>query len=652
MKEKKISIAEQLLSVRNEAGKKTIRILGLKIKMKSRMQKMRESIRVLEEKIKQNETRMIPLQQHQEQILKIVQMHTIPSINRDAINCEVEQLRQVGINMEEERKNKVIVSLTSYPKRMYDIHLCLYSLLTQSFKPDAVILWLAREQFPNGLDDVPQKVLNLQQWGLTIKWCADYRSYKKLIPSLQEYPNDIIVTADDDLFYEPDWLFVLWHNYLKSDRKSLIAHRSHKVLMQDGIIQPYSHWRKCVDDCSRSYYNFSTNGGGTLFPPNSLHNDVKNYELSAKYCPLGDDIWIWGMAVRKGTKIQIVDTPHRIRYVNAAREVNMNDDGTLFQSNKTGNDEQIRDLCNAYPSIKQSLIKETEEKLKVSVVVPVYNAAADLKNCLDTLLNQTLDKFEIVCVNDGSTDESESILNEYAAKHSNIRIINQVNQGSAAARNTGIRNAEGDYISFVDSDDVISKNFLESLYNAAIEAHAEVAVTDQVIICHMDGARRKKDMGIPSDGKLITSIDDKGKIVIATGATWNKVYKRDYLYKYDICFPEVKCTGEDNYFTTFALLHAKRIAVTHDAVYEYIMRSNSQTNVKKSRKDFVMIDFYKKIENRILGLRLDDIRKRAWLRIINERKKRDYNALHRDMADAYKEEFRKLANEHIAEVYL
>lgn len=652
MKNKRHKIMERVFSIRNENDKKVIQIMGMKIKVRSRMQKMKQSIRELEQKIKQNRVEMIPLQQHQEKLLKIVQLYSLPSINRDAINSEVEQMRQIGINTEEDRDTKVIISLTSYPKRMYDIHLCLYSLLTQSFKPDSVILWLAREQFPNGLDDVPLKVLNLQQWGLTIKWCDDYRSYKKLIPSLQEYPNDIIVTADDDLFYSPDWLFVLWKNYLKSNRKSLIAHRCHRVQLQKDGVQPYSQWRKCVDDCSRTFHNFPTNGGGTLFPPNSLHDDVKNYALAAKYCPYGDDIWIWGMAVRHGTKIQVVDTPHRIRYVNAAREINMNDDGTLFQSNKTGNDDQIRKLCNAYPEIRQTLIKEENEKLKVSVIVPIYNAAADLRKCLDSIVSQTLDGIEIICVNDGSTDESENILKEYAAKYSNIRIINQANQGSAAARNTGVRNAEGDYIAFVDSDDNISKNFLEALYSAAIEAHAEVAVTDQLIICHPDGARRKKDVGVLSDCKLITSIDDKGRIIIATGSTCNKLYMRNYMHRYDVYFPEVKCTGEDNYFTTFALLHAKRIAVTHDATYEYIMRSNSQTHVKKTRRDFVMIDFYKKIEKRILGLPLDDIRKRAWLRIINERKKRDYTALHRDMEDAYKDEFRKLADEHIAEVYM
>lgn len=652
MKNKKYKIMERIFSVRNENGKKAISILGMKIKVRSRMLKMRESIRELENKIKQNEAKMIPLQRHQEQILRIVQLHTLPSINRDAINSEVEQMRQIGINTEEDRDTKVIVSLTSYPKRMYDIHLCLYSLLTQSFKPDAIILWLAREQFPNGLDDVPPKVLALQQWGLTIKWCDDYRSYKKLIPAVQEYPNDIIVTADDDLFYSPDWLYVLWKNYLKSNRKSIIAHRCHKVLIQKDAIQPYLQWRKCVDDYSRSFYNFSTNGGGSLFPPSSLHDDVKNYELAAKYCPQGDDIWIWGMAVRNGTKIQVVDTPHRIRYVNVAREINMNDDGTLFQSNKTGNDEQIRNLCNAYPEIKQLLINELIDRVKVSVIIPVYNAAADLRKCLDSLVCQTLDKIEIVCVNDGSTDESESILNDYAARYSNIHIINQENKGSAAARNTGIRNAEGEYIAFVDADDTVSANYLQELYNTAMCSRAEVAVTDQVYICEQNGSTRLKDVGITRDMQLLTSIDDKGKIVIATGITWNKIYNRDYLNKYEIFFPEVKCTGEDNYFTTFALLFAKRIGVNHVAAYNYVMVHNSQTHVRKTKKDFVMIDFYKKIENRILGLSLDDIRKRAWLRIINERKKRDYNALHRDMDDAYKEEFRKMADEHIAVKYM
>lgn len=284
-------------------------------------------------------------------LTKVGQMYGAPQINREAVESEFSMLRKCGINKEEKRDAKVIISLTSYPERMYDIHLCLYSLLTQSFKPDAIILWLAHEQFPNGLEDVPQKVLNLRQWGVTIKWCEDYRSYKKLIPALREYPEDIIVTADDDLYYASDWLQVLWDEFLRSDKKSLIAHRCHKVACDGEKFLPYAEWPKCICDHSISFLNFCTNGGGTLFPPGSLAEDICDYEKIKQTCPNGDDIWIWGMAVLRGTKIRVVHNPHAIRYTNPARELNLNGDTTLWSSNRHENDAQICKLIEKYPQI-------------------------------------------------------------------------------------------------------------------------------------------------------------------------------------------------------------------------------------------------------------------------------------------------------------
>lgn len=648
MKNSKFSLIENIFSVRNEGCKKVIRILGVDIGFKSKFLKMREELRELAEKIRQYDACLHPLQNQQELIKKIVQVYALPSINRDAINSEVELLNHVGINTTEVRTERIIVSLTSYPKRMYDVHLCIYSLLTQTLKPDAVILWLSRKQFPEGEKNIPQRILDMKQWGLSIQWCDDYRSYKKIIPALKEFPNDVVITADDDLFYAPDWLQALYSGYQKSDGKSLIAHRCHKVLMQENAIQPYTKWRKCIEDYSLSFYNFSTNGGGTLFPPGVLHDDATNYELASSLCPTGDDIWIWGMAVRKGTKIQVLDKPQHIRYVNTARELGLNDDGTLFSTNKRDNDCQIAALCNHFQEVKENLQKESAEMLPISVVVPIYNSEKDLPKCLTTLEKQTLHNIEIICVNDGSTDKSGEVLNDYAKKYTNIRIINQSNKGAAAARNAGIRCARGEYIAFVDADDNIEPEYLKRLYNTAIGEYAEVAMTDQVIICNENGVRSKKNVGVTRTDKLITSIDGKGRIIITSGIVWNKIYLRTFLKTNDIYFPEMNCTGEDNYFTTFALLHAKRIAVNHDATYEYRMRSDSQTHTEKTKRDFILIEFYKKIEMRILNSQLLEEQKYTWLHIINERKKRDYDEMYKLMNVDCKAEFRTKADEHLA----
>ena len=107
------------------------------------------------------------------------------------------------------------------------------------------------------------------------------------------------------------------------------------------------------------------------------------------------------------------------------------------------------------------------EFIKVSVIVPVYNVKSYLNECLDSLLSQTLDGIEIIMVNDGSTDGSESVAAEYADRYSNFKLINRENGGLSAARNTGLDMAKGKYVYFLDSDDFIAANTLEILYNKA-----------------------------------------------------------------------------------------------------------------------------------------------------------------------------------------
>ena len=110
---------------------------------------------------------------------------------------------------------------------------------------------------------------------------------------------------------------------------------------------------------------------------------------------------------------------------------------------------------------------------KISVVVPVYNVEKFLERCLNSIVNQTFKDIEIICVNDGSTDNSRKILDKYT-NYSNIKIIDQINAGLSEARNTGLLNAKGEYIAFIDSDDYIDPNFFEVLYNTAFEKNSDI----------------------------------------------------------------------------------------------------------------------------------------------------------------------------------
>lgn len=204
------------------------------------------------------------------------------------------------------RTPQLIVSLTSYPERMPTIHFTLHTLLNQSCKPDKLILWLAAEQFPGKEKNIPRKVKALKKYGLSIKWCDDMRSYKKLIPALKEFPNDIIVTADDDIYYPQNWLEILYKAYL-ADPTSIHCHRAYKIKFDiDGHILPYEKWNhRFLSQGSSFFHFFPTGGGGILYPAGSLSSEVSNKEVFEKTAYDTDDIWFWVMAVLNGTKTHV-----------------------------------------------------------------------------------------------------------------------------------------------------------------------------------------------------------------------------------------------------------------------------------------------------------------------------------------------------------
>lgn len=280
-----------------------------------------------------------------------------PHIDKELIFPQISALNESGITTEK-RSPKLIVSLTSFPERTPEIHFTIYSLLTQDFKPDEVILWLAKEQYPNGLKDLPDTLLQLRQWGLTIKWCEDLRSYKKLLPTLKEYPDDVIVIVDDDVYYPKDWLKKLYDEHLK-DPKTVIGHRLHHIrLGTDGKPLPYRQWQKNTTQTKASYRNFLTGCGGILYPPHSLYKDVENMDLVRKLAPYADDIWFWAMSLLNGTKIKTFNGRYRkVLLVNPEREMRQTDELTLTKVNiaNGGNDRQMADVIAAYPEILQKL---------------------------------------------------------------------------------------------------------------------------------------------------------------------------------------------------------------------------------------------------------------------------------------------------------
>ena len=219
----------------------------------------------------------------------------------------------------------------------------------------------------------------------------------------------------------------------------------------------------------------------------------------------------------------------------------------------------------------------------VSIIVPVYNTEEYLQKCLDSLTNQTLKNIEIICVNDGSTDNSLKILQDNAIKDDRIKIINQENKKQGAARNAGMQVATGEYIGFVDSDDWVDFDFYEKLYSAAKKHSFDIALGTNV---RVKKNINKKRLNITEE-KEYTTVQEKFDVNIQwkNPCPTNKIYKRDLFINHNIRWPEgVYC--EDKLFTIKAVYFANSIVTVPDVYYYYFDNPKSTVNsyARKHRK--------------------------------------------------------------------
>lgn len=217
---------------------------------------------------------------------------------------------------------------------------------------------------------------------------------------------------------------------------------------------------------------------------------------------------------------------------------------------------------------------------KVSIIIPVFNTEKYLERCLVSLVNQTLKDIEIIIVNDGSTDNSLQIAQRFQDNDSRVKIINQQNLKQGAARNNGIKNANGEYIGFVDSDDWVDFGYYEKLYETAKNYEADIALATNV---RVGGRKTKKRLNITGievfkdlQGKL--DVNQQWKNECPT----NKIYKRKMLLDNEIFFPEhVYC--EDKIFTLKAVYYANKVVTVPNVNYYYFRNPKSTVNTKTTQ---------------------------------------------------------------------
>ena len=245
------------------------------------------------------------------------------------------------------RSPRLIVSLTSFPARIDVVHLVLESLAAQSRQPDLTVLWLSECQFPGREKNLPETLLSFQERGVLIEWTADdLRPHKKYYYAMQKWPDDVIVTVDDDIICPPDMLERLWRSYQRWPR-AVSTLRAHLIqFSREGRLQPYRLWRYEYSKLMHrpSMMLFSTSGAGTLYPPHCMHQELFNKASIQALCLNADDLWLKFTQVMADTPVVLVRRNRKLPYIDGTQG-----DG-LWAENVNGgqNDVQMQAILEKY----------------------------------------------------------------------------------------------------------------------------------------------------------------------------------------------------------------------------------------------------------------------------------------------------------------
>ncbi len=217
---------------------------------------------------------------------------------------------------------------------------------------------------------------------------------------------------------------------------------------------------------------------------------------------------------------------------------------------------------------------------KLSIIIPVYNVEKYISRCLDSIINQTFEDFEVICINSNSPDNSMEILSEYAMEDKRIKIICQEDNGPGAARNLGLAHAKGEFISFVDGDDWIELNTYEKTI---------IKMTDDVDIVHF-GANiitediTEEDLKSVEESRKHHKIKYEGLfdinnllILNSTTPLWNKIYRNNLIKKHEIMFPSGLACEDMIFFYKYSLI-SKKAYYVGDYLYNYLRRGDSRTS--------------------------------------------------------------------------
>lgn len=241
----------------------------------------------------------------------------------------------------------------------------------------------------------------------------------------------------------------------------------------------------------------------------------------------------------------------------------------------------------------------------ISVIVPVYNVEKYLAKCLDTILAQTFSNIEIICVNDGSTDNSRKILAQYAQKDSRVKIVDKKNGGLSSARNAGMKVATGEFYSFIDSDDWIEETMLEKLYNSMVSLNTDISIC---AVHQYDETNQRIDDSNPYytlgyfdesfDNKAFSYVDTKPFLLDVCVMAWNKLYRKSFIDECNAEFPE-GLIFEDGPFFFSIFFKTQRVSIVRDFLYYYRINRSGSIIQKAGKKFLNVIDVVELMYNKV-----------------------------------------------------
>lgn len=240
------------------------------------------------------------------------------------------------------------------------------------------------------------------------------------------------------------------------------------------------------------------------------------------------------------------------------------------------------------------VIQKTNEL--VSVIIPIYNSEKVLYRCLESIIKQTFTNIEIILVNDGSLDDSLSIIKKFANKDQRIKVINQKNAGVSAARNAGIEASNGNFITFIDADDYVEVNYIEELYDTLYKYNADICLCTEleempngkILVKKIDDTKEEYLPKIFSINAGYSYINDNCKDKV-----WGAIYKRTVIG--DIRFVTDLFVGEDSLFFAQVAKNSKNIVRIYKQLYHYVIYENSAVHGTFDEKKYTELESWKRI---------------------------------------------------------